>query len=601
MRKTLIFLLLFAANLAFAQLKDDFSDGNFSVNPVWEGTTTYFQVIDGVLTSNGPQASSTLYLSTANSLATDAAWEFLVNLAFDPSTTNYPRIYLTSNQQDLLATTGKKAYYLQLGSSTNAENFSLVYQNGTSLTTLLSLPDKVRNPTSSVNVRVRVERSANGRWAIYTDFTGGRNFTYDGGVIDNSYTGSAYFGVYCKYSTTSRYNMFKFDDFKVEPYLDTTAPKLTSAVVLSPTSVQVFFSEPIPETQILDVNNYSINNGIGKPSQIQLNGTGGNSAILTLANAIAASIENVLTISNLTDYVGLTIDPAANSATILLPGTIAPNDILISEVLFNERTGGAEFVEIYNPTNKILDLKELQISNANFTGTNDKKAISATSLFIKPQTYWVLSRNPEAVKQQYEVKYPQQMVQVASLPTYTNTAGSVKLWKVDELIDDLSYTEKMHHALLKEVKGVSLERISFTKSANEPGNLQSASASAGFATPTYKNSQSEDTSVKNAMAVANKTFSPDNDGFEDLLQIDYRFKENGNLATINIYTDKGILVRKLARNITMSTQGSIYWDGLNDAGQLCKVGIYIVRTTVFNINGNSDSFKQTCVLASKLN
>ncbi|WP_293302115.1 lamin tail domain-containing protein [Pedobacter sp. UBA4863] len=601
MRKTLLFLLLFAANLAFAQLKDDFSDGNFSVGPVWEGTTTYFQVIDGVLTSNGPQASSTLYLSTANSLATDAAWEFLVNLAFDPSTTNYPRIYLTSNQQDLLATTGKKAYYLQLGTGTNAENFSLVYQNGTTLTTLLSLPDKVRNPTSSVNVRVRVERSANGRWAIYTDFTGGRNFTYDGGVIDNSYTGSAYFGVYCKYSTTSRYNMFKFDDFKVEPYLDTTAPKLTNAVVLSPTSVQVYFSEPIPETQILDVNNYSINNGIGKPSHIQLSGTGGNSAILTLTNAIAASKENVLTVSNLTDYVGLTIDPTANSATILLPGTIAPNDILISEVLFNERTGGAEFVEIYNPTNKILDLKELQISNANFTGTNDKKAISATSLFIKPQTYWVLSRNPEAVKQQYEVKYPQQMVQVASLPTYTNTAGSVKLWKVDELIDDLSYTEKMHHALLKEVKGVSLERVSFTKSANEPGNLQSAAASAGFATPTYKNSQSEDTSVKNAMAVANKTFSPDNDGFEDMLQIDYRFKENGNLATINIYTDKGILVRKLARNITMSTQGSIYWDGLNDAGQLCKVGIYIVRTTVFNINGNSDSFKQTCVLASKLN
>ncbi len=103
------------------------------------------------------------------------------------------------------------------------------------------------------------------------------------------------------------------------------------------------------------------------------------------------------------------------------------------------------------------------------------------------------------------------------------------------------------------------------------------------------------------MAVANKTFSPDNDGFEDLLQIDYRFKENGNLATINIYTDKGVLVRRLARNITMSTQGRIYWDGLNDAGQLCKVGIYIVRTTVFNINGNSDSFKQTCVLASKLN
>ncbi|WAC39145.1 hypothetical protein [Pedobacter sp. SL55] len=242
----------------------------------------------------------------------------------------------------------------------------------------------------------------------------------------------------------------------------------------------------------------------------------------------------------------------------------------------------------------------MTISNPAASSTT-KRTISTTSVFIRPKTYWVLTANPEITKQHYEVKNPTQMVQVASMPAFNNESGTVKLWKDDTTIDELSYTEKMHHALLKEVKGVSLERVSFSKSGNEPGNLQSAAASVGFATPTYQNSQNEDTSVKNSMTLASKTFSPDNDGFEDLLEINYQFKENGNLATINIYTDKGVLVRRLARNVTMSTQGTINWDGLNDGGQLCKVGLYVIKTDLFNLAGNTTHFKQTCVLASKLN
>lgn len=193
------------------------------------------------------------------------------------------------------------------------------------------------------------------------------------------------------------------------------------------------------------------------------------------------------------------------------------------------------------------------------------------------------------------------MLQVTSMPAYNNDRGVVAIWKADDLIDELSYTEKMHHALLKEVKGVSLERVSFTRGADELGNLQSAASSVGFATPTYQNSQMEDMSAKNSVTVTSKTFSPDNDGFEDLLEINYRFKENGNLATINVYTDKGVLVRRLARNITLPTHGVINWDGLDDGGQLCKVGLYVLKVEVFNANGNTDHFKQTCVLATKLN
>lgn len=384
--------------------------------------------------------------------------------------------------------------------------------------------------------------------------------------------------------------------------LDLIAPKLIGIDIISTSSIRIDFDKSIQIDALNLAGNYAINNGVGIASTAISASAVNKSVTLTFTTPIVRGVESLLTVSNITSCAGIVINPANNTAKVFLAKEIKANDILITEILFNPKTDGYDFVEIYNNTDHVLDLKELTLSNPSASGTgSSKRMISSSSLYIQPKTYWVLTANTEIVTQHYDVKYPNQMVQVASMPTYTNESGTVKLWKDDVTIDELSYTEKMHHALLKEVKGVSLERVSFTKSGNEPGNLQSAAASVGFATPTAKNSQNEDTSIKSSIAVINKTFSPDNDGFEDQLNIDYKFKENGNLATINIYTDRGVLVRKLVRNITMSTQGTINWDGLNDGGQLCKVGIYVVKADIFTVAGATDSFKQTCVLASKLN
>jgi len=382
--------------------------------------------------------------------------------------------------------------------------------------------------------------------------------------------------------------------------LDLVAPKLVGIEITNATTIRVDFDKSIQAASLSLATNYVINNGIGAAITAVPVSAANKSVVLTFGTPIVRGVESLLTVNNLLSCGGAVISPTNNTAKIFIAKEIMPNDILITEILFNPKTEGVDFVEIFNNTDHLLDLKDLTLSNPS-SGAGTKRAISTAPLYIQPKTYWVLTANPTVVQQQYQVKYPNQMVKMAVMPSYNSDKGSVAIWKEETAIDQFEYTEKMHHALLKEVKGVSLERVSFTVSGNEPGNLQSAAASVGFATPTDKNSQGEDTSVKNSVTVINKTFSPDNDGFEDQLQIDYRFKENGNLATINIYTDKGILVRRLARNITFSTQGTITWDGLNDSGQLCKVGLYVIKADVFTIKGSADSFKQTCVLASKLN
>lgn len=179
-----------------------------------------------------------------------------------------------------------------------------------------------------------------------------------------------------------------------------------------------------------------------------------------------------------------------------------------------------------------------------------------------------------------------------------NDKGKVMLWNDQTMIDQFEYQEDMHFPLLKNVKGVSLERINFTDAIPR---FVSAAALSGFATPTSRNSQAEDLSLaKDQLGLRNKLFSPDGDGFEELLYIDYYFKQVSKVASVNIYTDQGHLVRKLIRNASLGTQGSLSWDGLNDAGHLAKVGIYLIKVNVFDLQGKLSNYQMTCVLAAKL-
>jgi hypothetical protein len=83
----LILLLIFCCHAGFSQINDDFSDGNFSVNPEWNGSNSGgdFKIINNRLRSESNKASGNFYLSTANTLASNCYWEFWINLQFSTS------------------------------------------------------------------------------------------------------------------------------------------------------------------------------------------------------------------------------------------------------------------------------------------------------------------------------------------------------------------------------------------------------------------------------------------------------------------------------------------------------------------------------------
>jgi hypothetical protein len=158
----------------------------------------------------------------------------------------------------------------------------------------------------------------------------------------------------------------------------------------------------------------------------------------------------------------------------------------------------------------------------------------------------------------------------------------------------------MQFPLLNTSEGVSLERINYTCETNNPDNWHSAAFSVGYGTPGYKNSQYlEENNETDDFVLSSDIFSPDNDGYQDVLEINYHLSFPNNVANIIVYDAKGRKIRWLSKNELLGTNGTVFWDGLNELHEKISPGIYIIFIEVFDTDGNIKHYKKNVVVAYK--
>ena len=103
MRITFLFFIIFSLPyLISAQLADNFSDGDFTDNPTSFGDYDKFE-LDSFkrLHTIYDLVSFEIYLSTINKVSENAVWEFSLEYLFDPSSSNFAKIFLMSDNEDL--------------------------------------------------------------------------------------------------------------------------------------------------------------------------------------------------------------------------------------------------------------------------------------------------------------------------------------------------------------------------------------------------------------------------------------------------------------------------------------------------------------------
>ncbi len=384
---------------------------------------------------------------------------------------------------------------------------------------------------------------------------------------------------------------------------DNSAPLLERITVTDSDSLILIFNETLDSSSASNPAIYTFDNGLSQPLWVMPVSPDYKKVKLKVSSPLQQGIIYHCTVSSgLKDCAGNFLTNGI-AVAFALPEPASPNDIVINEVLSDPGTGGIDYLELYNRSNKTINLKDLQLGSMDTLtrSLKDLEDISEEGYLLFPETYLLLSENGATVKSQYQTTNPQGFLDVADLPSMNIDADVVTLaTKGGVVIDNFIYTSKMHFPLLVSTKGVSLERIDFNRPTNDRTNWNSAAEAVGFGTPAYRNSQYLKADGGSGVTIPEPLFSPDNDGYNDVLNISYKLDEPGKAANVYIYDSKGRQVRYLIRNEQLAQDGTFSWNGVNDDNEKAAIGIYIVYVELFNLSGKVNKYKLTCTLAGKL-
>lgn len=378
---------------------------------------------------------------------------------------------------------------------------------------------------------------------------------------------------------------------------DQTSPQLLRASATDNLNIVLVFNEPLDAIKAGIAANYSISDGIGTPVSAIPVGPVFDRVQLVLATALQANkVYTVTAASTLTDCSNNGVSNLKNTARVALAETTVDSfDIVINEILFNPKPTSNDYVELYNRSNKILNLKNVSIANASgFTH------VSNDDYLFFPGDFMVLTVSKDLVLHDYVANDIYAFIEL-SMPSFNDDAGDVRvLNEQGNIVDRVQYLDDWQFPLISNEEGVALERIDYNAPSQNASNWHSAATNVGYGTPTYKNSQYRmDAGVQGDIKIDPAVFSPDNDGHDDFATINYRFPEPGYVTNITIFDAVGRRVRYLERNALSGINGYYRWDGLDEKKQKLPVGIYVIYTEVFNLQGKVKKFKNTIVLARK--
>ncbi len=388
---------------------------------------------------------------------------------------------------------------------------------------------------------------------------------------------------------------------------DATAPQLIRAFPPANNQIRLYFTEAVSDADAIQIANYSLSpNTAPQIVSAVIEPPFYNTVLLTLDNDLQPATTYTLSLlPTYRDCIGTAISADWLSTRVALPQTPQAGDLIINEILFNPVTGGSDFVELYNLSPRVINARSLIFANTNAAGNINQTQNVLTDYLIFPNQYLVVTPSTEHIKAQYNPQNPFLMLK-NSLPTYDDSEATVWVYttvgSVATTLDKFSYNENMHNPLLADQNGVSLERISFEAATDDKNNWHSGASVVNYATPTYKNSsfRSEPNPTANLIEIPDETFSPDGDGYEDFLLINYDLDALGYVARVYIYDAQGRLTKRLTDGELFAQQGSLQWDGSDEDGRKAAVGIYVVDVELTNPTlGTIRRYKKTCVVAAR--
>lgn len=579
MRMKLNLLVLFLSFIfctrLVGQFNDDFNDGSLTNNILWSGDIVDFTINDDLALQLSADSAgvSTIYAPI------DVPFDSLeismdIALRFSPSNNNRLEFFVgvDSRAED------KSGYVVTIGENGSDDAIEFYYYDK-GVPELLARGIDAYFAKGCDNLTLRLIYM-NGLWRCTTlqNFIATEQFQCtDTRMSPQNFQ---YLGLGCIY-TSSRKRNFTFDNIAYQKYApDILPPQLEEIFPIDGTRVRLVFDEALDidnsmmtASQINDIDVSSIDS-----DEI-------NSLIVEAREGFVSDDKNYITLEAVTDVLGnkVRID---TSFLYARPPQIA--DFIFTEILTDPEGDGSDFIELYNRSTDRLNTSGIKIINRDNDDT-----LSLESYILLPASYTAISRDTQYLIDRYQPLSTGSMIQ-ADLPPMNNEGATLLLVYNGEVLDSLHYSVESHFDLLSDTEGVTLERVDLGLPFATKDKWLSASSTAHYGTPGYKNSQyiqsdpqKEDLPIK----LKTQSISPDGDGMEDVLAIQYKHDEAGYTADFMIYTIEGQQVATLINNQTIDSAGTLYWDGILDNGSRAPTGLYILFVRLTDLKQRSKYYK----------
>lgn len=386
---------------------------------------------------------------------------------------------------------------------------------------------------------------------------------------------------------------------------DYKKPELLKAVIISDSSLFLYFNETVSDVNLYQFDTYFVNNGVGTPYRLKTGGNSHNSVVLYFDKLFIGNTYYSLKIKNkLTDCAGNQLQKE-NYYLFRKPFPCDSLDLVINEIMFDPSVPGGEFLELYNRSFKTIDIEGFAISlkDPYTEKSGPLYPLSEVHYTIEPGKYILLTGNTRLISDIYYIESTYNFLKMKNFPNLPNENRFISLYDAhNRIIDEVLYSPDFHNELIINTKGVSLERVSHEASSTQPHNWLSASGDFDYATPGYENSQyfENDESSSIRVFAEPEIITPDGDGRCDETVIKYSVSDAGYFANIIVFDCTGRPVKKIAQNFPVGRKGEFIWNGKTDYNRKAPVGAYVIYAEIYNMSGDIEKFKICSIIAERI-
>lgn len=264
-------------------------------------------------------------------------------------------------------------------------------------------------------------------------------------------------------------------------------------------------------------------------------------------------------------------------------------ELLFNEIYYRPATAGTSYFELFNASNRIIDLSKTLISAAdNNWQANQAVALSSLPFVLFPGHYMVFCRDTAALERDFGAVPLQSRQHMSSWPTLNQSGGRlVLLDQAGRTIDQLLFHDSLHHPLLSETRGMALERLE--------GSLQTNFSSAQTSirgTPGQKNSRKHlAQAIRAGFTAEPAMIRPD-----QWEQTRIQFSANSaKMLKIDVLDTGGRPLGTLLPLQLCNGEMELFWNGTVQ-GEALPTGAYLLRASFYENNGETGRLLQRIVI-----